>query len=86
MSRADDYTGYGWIKVKRLAQEEYEGEKFYSPPDRPTQESYHSSGYVYWLEERLAELEEHHVDETTFLIDEVRKLAKEVDDAKGGAS
>jgi hypothetical protein len=32
--------------------------------------------------ERYAQLEEHHIAETTFLIDEIRKLAKELADLK----
>ncbi len=32
-------------------------------------------------EERYRALEEHHIQETTFLIDEVRKLAAEMDEA-----
>lgn len=31
-------------------------------------------------EERFRALEEHHVKETTFLVDEVRKLAAEIDE------
>jgi len=31
-------------------------------------------------EERFRALEEHHIKETTFLVDEVRKLAAEIDE------
>jgi len=32
-------------------------------------------------EERYKDLDQHHIDETTFLIDEIRRLAKELDKA-----
>lgn len=32
------------------------------------------------LEERLKALEQHHIEETTFLIEEVRRLAAYIDD------
>lgn len=34
-------------------------------------------------EERYKVLEEHHLEETTFLINEMRALAKQLDDAQG---
>lgn len=36
-------------------------------------------------EERYRQLDEHHVRETTFLIDEVRNLAREIDELRGRA-
>ncbi len=33
-------------------------------------------------EERYADLEKHHIEETTFLIEEIRRLAKEFDEFK----
>lgn len=58
MSRAAEYEGYKWVKVKRYVMDES----------------------LSW-EERYKKLEEHHIKETTFLVDEVRKLAAEVDAA-----
>jgi hypothetical protein len=55
----EDYSGYGWIKVKRYV-------------DDPT---------LTW-EERYARLDSHHTKETTFLINKVRELAKELNDIK----
>lgn len=37
-------------------------------------------------EERYAQLDEHHIQETTFLIDEVRKLATQLESAKRRAA
>jgi hypothetical protein len=34
-------------------------------------------------EERYKDLEQHHLDETTFLINKVRELAKELNDLRG---
>lgn len=52
----EDYSGYGWIKVKRYV-------------DDPS---------LSW-EERYARLDSHHTKETTFLINKVRELAKELE-------
>lgn len=38
------------------------------------------------LEDRLESLQKHHIEETTFLIDEVRKLASEIDVLKSSVS
>jgi hypothetical protein len=51
----EDYSGYGWIKVKRYV-------------DDPT---------LSW-EDRYHKLDSHHMKETTFLINKVRELAKEL--------
>ena len=37
------------------------------------------------LETRLERLEDHHMKETTFLLDEIRKLAKEIDELRDAA-
>lgn len=50
-----DYSGYGWIKVKRYV-------------DDPS---------LSW-EERYARLDAHHTKETTFLINKIRDLSKEL--------
>jgi hypothetical protein len=50
-----DYSGYGWIKVKKYKIDES----------------------LTW-EERYKQLEAHHIAETSFLIDEVRKLALKI--------
>lgn len=47
-----DYSGYGWIKVKR----------------------YVDDTSLSW-EERYKRLEQHHMEETTFLINKVRQMA-----------
>lgn len=36
------------------------------------------------FQERFEKLSEHHVLETSFLIEEIRKLAQEIDDLKSG--
>lgn len=72
------YDGYKWIKVKHLPPFKYEGDKFYDVPY--SGDSYHSGAYVLALEEHIEEMEEHHIEETTFLIEEIRKLAKQLEE------
>ncbi len=52
---ADDYSGYGWIKVKKYKMDET----------------------LSW-EDKYIQLEQHHIEETTFLINKVRELAAEL--------
>lgn len=55
-----DYSGYGWIKVKKYKMDET----------------------LSW-EDRYKQLEKHHMEETTFLINKVRELAQENTHAQG---
>lgn len=63
MTESEKYDGYKWIKVKRAT-------AFYATP---------CEGEVGAGDPVKVVPEDHHIEETSFMIEEIRKLAKKLD-------